>query len=109
MILIFLKIYQVYLFFQRAFCAYCRDRIWGLGRQGFKCIQCKLLVHKKCHKVVRLPCLSQQQQQQQSADQVIDRNGDQQLDSRQSSPPTHLDDDGTDTLTAEEHGYRNRK
>lgn len=41
---------------QRAFCAYCNDRIWGLGRQGFKCTQCKLLVHKKCHKLVRLVC-----------------------------------------------------
>lgn len=42
--------------FQRAFCAFCQDRIWGLGRQGFKCIQCKLLVHKKCHKLVQKPC-----------------------------------------------------
>lgn len=41
---------------QRAFCAFCQDRIWGLGRQGFKCIQCKLLVHKKCHKLVQKPC-----------------------------------------------------
>ena len=41
---------------QRAFCAYCNDRIWGLGRQGFKCTQCKLLVHKKCHKLVRILC-----------------------------------------------------
>lgn len=41
---------------QRAFCAYCQDRIWGLGRQGFKCVQCKLLVHKKCHKLVKKSC-----------------------------------------------------
>lgn len=41
---------------KRAFCAFCHDRIWGLGRQGFKCIQCKLLVHKKCHKLVQKPC-----------------------------------------------------
>lgn len=44
---------------QRAFCAFCQDRIWGLGRQGFKCIQCKLLVHKKCHKLVQKPCSSE--------------------------------------------------
>lgn len=44
---------------QRAFCAYCQDRIWGLGRQGFKCIQCKLLVHKKCHKLVQKHCTDQ--------------------------------------------------
>ena len=42
--------------FQRAFCAYCHDRIWGLGRQGFKCTQCKLLIHKKCHKLIRVTC-----------------------------------------------------
>ena len=44
------------LYFQRAYCAYCHDRIWGLGRQGFKCTQCKLLVHKKCHKLIRVAC-----------------------------------------------------
>lgn len=44
---------------QRAFCAFCHDRIWGLGRQGFKCIQCKLLVHKKCHKLVQMPCTNE--------------------------------------------------
>ena len=45
-----------FLMFQRAFCAYCHDRIWGLGRQGFKCTQCKLLIHKKCHKLIRVGC-----------------------------------------------------
>ncbi|XP_013140898.1 PREDICTED: atypical protein kinase C isoform X1 [Papilio polytes] len=49
-------IFQAKRFNRRAFCAFCQDRIWGLGRQGFKCIQCKLLVHKKCHKLVQKPC-----------------------------------------------------
>jgi len=49
-------IFQAKRFNRRAFCAYCNDRIWGLGRQGFKCTQCKLLVHKKCHKLVRILC-----------------------------------------------------
>uniref|UniRef100_A0A8C7MX34 protein kinase C n=1 Tax=Oncorhynchus kisutch TaxID=8019 RepID=A0A8C7MX34_ONCKI len=40
----------------RAHCAICTDRIWGLGRQGYKCINCKLLVHKKCHKLVSVEC-----------------------------------------------------
>lgn len=52
-------IFQAKRFNRRAFCAYCRDRIWGLGRQGFKCIQCKLLVHKKCHKAVQSPCTNE--------------------------------------------------
>ncbi|KAF5922156.1 hypothetical protein HPG69_007042 [Diceros bicornis minor] len=41
---------------KRAHCAICTDRIWGLGRQGYKCINCKLLVHKKCHKLVTIEC-----------------------------------------------------
>lgn len=96
---------------QRAFCAFCQDRIWGLGRQGFKCIQCKLLVHKKCHKVVRKPCLSlqqQQQQQQSSESQTIDRNGDQQLDPYPCGPATHLEDEITESPIIEEHS-RDRK
>ncbi|RXG73699.1 Atypical protein kinase C [Armadillidium vulgare] len=44
--------------FNRASCAFCKDRIWGLGRQGFKCTQCKLLVHKKCSKLQHIPCSS---------------------------------------------------
>ncbi|XP_043269541.1 atypical protein kinase C isoform X2 [Venturia canescens] len=99
-------IFQAKRFNRRAFCAFCQDRIWGLGRQGFKCIQCKLLVHKKCHKVVRKPCLSiQQQQQTQSGEQqTADRNGDQPPpDSPQSSPPAHLEDEAAESLAAEEH------
>ncbi|XP_078615169.1 protein kinase C iota type-like isoform X20 [Branchiostoma floridae x Branchiostoma japonicum] len=49
-------VFQAKRFSRRAFCAYCADRIWGLGRQGYKCISCKLLVHKKCHKLVKLAC-----------------------------------------------------
>ncbi|KAB0804114.1 hypothetical protein PPYR_01084 [Photinus pyralis] len=52
-------IFQAKRFNRRAFCAFCHDRIWGLGRQGFKCIQCKLLVHKKCHKLVQIPCTNE--------------------------------------------------
>jgi len=49
-------IFQAKRFNRKANCAYCHDRIWGLGRQGFKCIQCKLMIHKKCHKLYRVPC-----------------------------------------------------
>lgn len=48
--------FQAKRFNRRAICAFCQDRMWGLGRQGFKCIQCKLLLHKKCHKSVSKPC-----------------------------------------------------
>ena len=43
-------------FNKNSFCAYCHIRIWGLGQQGFKCKQCKLQIHKKCHKLIQLSC-----------------------------------------------------
>ena len=49
-------IFCCFVLFQKAFCSFCTDRIWGLGRQGYKCINCKLLVHKKCHKLIKLTC-----------------------------------------------------
>ncbi|XP_064114988.1 atypical protein kinase C-like isoform X3 [Macrobrachium nipponense] len=49
-------IFQAKRFNRRASCEFCKDRIWGLGRQGFKCTQCKLLVHKKCHKLQKVAC-----------------------------------------------------
>lgn len=52
-------IFQAKRFNRKANCEYCRDRIWGLGRQGFKCTQCKLLIHKKCHKLSKVVCGAQ--------------------------------------------------
>lgn len=49
-------LFQPKRFSRKATCAFCSDRIWGLGRQGFKCISCKVLVHKKCHKFYRVAC-----------------------------------------------------
>ena len=49
-------IFQAKRFSRKAFCAFCQDRIWGLGRQGFKCVNCKLMVHKKCHKLFKHHC-----------------------------------------------------
>lgn len=41
---------------RRVQCFFCNDYIWGLGRQGYRCADCKLCVHKKCHRAVRQPC-----------------------------------------------------
>lgn len=41
---------------QRAYCGRCSERIWGLAGQGYRCINCKLLVHKRCHVLVPLTC-----------------------------------------------------
>ncbi|KAM7046022.1 LOW QUALITY PROTEIN: protein kinase C zeta type-like [Molossus nigricans] len=43
-------------FNRRAYCGQCSERIWGLGRQACRCINCKLLVHKRCHVLVPLSC-----------------------------------------------------
>ncbi|CAD5122184.1 DgyrCDS10629 [Dimorphilus gyrociliatus] len=49
-------LYQAKRFSRKVECAFCNDGIWGLGRQGYKCVNCKLLVHKKCHKLIKLSC-----------------------------------------------------
>ncbi|NXO04463.1 KPCZ kinase, partial [Rhinopomastus cyanomelas] len=49
-------LFQAKRFNRRAYCGQCRERIWGLARQGYKCINCKLLVHKRCHILVPLTC-----------------------------------------------------
>ncbi|XP_046464967.1 atypical protein kinase C isoform X1 [Neodiprion pinetum] len=100
-------IFQAKRFNRRAFCAFCQDRIWGLGRQGFKCIQCKLLVHKKCHKVVGKPCFSMQVPQT-AEPPSTDRNGDQQQsDSLHCSSAVQPDDESTELAAVEDHS-RNR-
>lgn len=41
---------------QRTECTICHDYMWGLGRSGFRCVDCGMCVHKKCHRLVRRPC-----------------------------------------------------
>lgn len=48
--------YQPKRFARTAFCKVCNDRIWGLGRQGYKCLGCKVMVHKRCHKFILYQC-----------------------------------------------------
>lgn len=94
-------IFQAKRFNRRAFCAFCHDRIWGLGRQGFKCIQCKLLVHKKCHKLVQKPCNEQ-------AEPIYPINGEGESKSSASTPtqPTNMvveytESEGNDQVAVE--------
>ena len=48
--------YQAKRFARTALCRVCQDRIWGLGRQGYKCLDCKTMVHKRCHKFITSEC-----------------------------------------------------
>uniref|UniRef100_A0A672JM92 Protein kinase C n=2 Tax=Salarias fasciatus TaxID=181472 RepID=A0A672JM92_SALFA len=49
-------LFQAKHFNRRADCGHCSERIWGLGRQGYKCVNCKLLVHKRCHTLLPQTC-----------------------------------------------------
>lgn len=40
-------------------CAVCSDRIGGFEHKAYKCMNCKLLVHKKCHALVTVQCKQQ--------------------------------------------------
>ncbi|CAF0750262.1 unnamed protein product [Didymodactylos carnosus] len=48
--------YQAKRFSTTASCTVCNDRLWGLGRQGYKCLDCRVLVHKRCVKQLRIVC-----------------------------------------------------
>ena len=48
--------YQAKRFARTALCRVCNDKIWGLGRQGYKCLECKIMVHKRCHRFISLQC-----------------------------------------------------
>lgn len=59
-------------------CPICRDIIWGLGRQGVKCMNCKYTIHKRCHRIVKLVCgehISQQPSLQYSGSSVPEVQG----------------------------------
>ncbi|CAF1543071.1 unnamed protein product, partial [Adineta ricciae] len=63
--------YQAKRFSTTAACTVCNDRLWGLGRQGYKCLDCRVLVHKRCVKQLRLVCGSTSPQHT----KLIDTNG----------------------------------
>uniref|UniRef100_A0A8C6THQ5 Protein kinase C n=1 Tax=Neogobius melanostomus TaxID=47308 RepID=A0A8C6THQ5_9GOBI len=49
-------LFQAKHFNRKAVCAHCAERIWGLASQGYKCTSCRLLLHKRCHRLYPLTC-----------------------------------------------------
>ncbi|XP_020786595.2 protein kinase C delta type-like [Boleophthalmus pectinirostris] len=43
-------------FNQPTFCSVCREFLWGLNKQGYKCRQCNAAIHKKCTGLVIARC-----------------------------------------------------
>ncbi|XP_025835474.1 putative protein kinase C delta type homolog isoform X3 [Agrilus planipennis] len=43
-------------FRQPTFCAFCKDFLFGLGKQGYQCQCCQTAVHKKCHEKLLGKC-----------------------------------------------------
>ncbi|XP_038553071.1 protein kinase C delta type-like [Micropterus salmoides] len=39
-------------FGQPTFCSVCREFLWGLNKQGYKCRQCNAAIHKKCTEII---------------------------------------------------------
>ncbi|XP_057606182.1 protein kinase C zeta type isoform X3 [Hippopotamus amphibius kiboko] len=69
-------LFQAKRFNRRAYCGQCSERIWGLARQGYRCVRCRLLVHKRCHVLVPPTCSRHMDSVMPSQEPAVDDKGD---------------------------------
>uniref|UniRef100_A0A8C3WNT0 Protein kinase C n=1 Tax=Catagonus wagneri TaxID=51154 RepID=A0A8C3WNT0_9CETA len=69
-------LFQAKRFNRRAYCGQCSERIWGLARQGYRCVNCRLLVHKRCYGLVPLTCKRHMDSVMPSQEPAVDDRGD---------------------------------
>ena len=48
--------FEQHFFKQPTYCSHCRNFVYGLGRQGFQCVQCGYVLHKHCVDLVAFNC-----------------------------------------------------